>query len=120
MTRSDWIAIVAIIIASLFSSIQVVLQLLGMRATSNLAVNPPKQQANQTKNKRRLPYRWKVRLLIFLVNTVATYFLIQEVRDPNPLSRISVLIIAAEVGVMVICFILPLFLGVYESIENSS
>lgn len=119
MSRSDWIAIAAIIIASTFSSIQILLQVLSMRAAPSPAANQPKQQASQPKVRSRLPYRWKIRVIIFLVNTAATYFLVREILSSAPITRSSVLIIAAEVGIMAICFILPLFLGVYEYIENN-
>jgi hypothetical protein len=93
-----------------------------MRAAPSPAANQPKQQTSQPKIKRDFSYRRKVRIariIMFLINTAATYFLIVQIQNPNPLTRTSVLIIAAMIGVMVICFIVPIILGVYEYIENN-
>jgi hypothetical protein len=119
MSTEAWIAIAAIIIQLISQFGATLWQIRAARADANPATNQPRQQADQSKIKSRLPYRWKFRVAIFFVNIVAAYFLVREILNPAPLSRASVVIIAAETGVIVICFILPLFLGVYEYIENN-
>lgn len=93
-----------------------------MRAAHDPAMIQTKQQTIPPKAKGDVSDRRKpriARILMFLLNAVATYFPIMEIHNSNPSTRTSVVFIAAMVGVMVICFILPLVLGVYEYIENN-
>lgn len=63
--------------------------------------------------------RWVMRLSIFLVNTVAVYFLYTEYQSTAPVTRAGVVFIASMAGVVCVCFILPLIMAVYDYIISS-
>jgi hypothetical protein len=117
MTRSDWIAVIAIVVGALMSSIQILLQWISMRNAPTPAANQNKPRAiPKIKFQWRIP-KWVLHVAIFIVQTAAIYFLLEEYRSTEPLTRSSVVLIASMVGLVSICFVLPLILGVYKYIE---
>jgi cobalamin synthase len=118
MTFSDYIAIAGIILASVFSSLQIFLQL-----RSNRANIKPKNKRTQTVNiqsSNRSFWLWR-RIAIFIVNWLATFVLVNELWNNTEaiVTRRSVLIITFSVAVIAICFILPFIISVYQYIEAS-
>lgn len=120
MNRGEWIGIAAIVIGAFFSSVQILLQWLSIR--------PLRAPASGTSNRRlpaRIKFEWRVpkwvlRITIFLIQTVAVYFLLLEYRSSQPLTRPSVVIIACMTAVISICFVVPLIIGVYNYLETFS
>jgi hypothetical protein len=118
MNKSEWIAIAAILIASAFSSIQIMLQWLSMHAAPSRVANERKQEPNKTQKAEWLVPRWVLRLLIFTIQTAAIYVLVWEYHTGDPLTRKSVVLITAMAGVVCICFLVPLIIGVYDYMER--
>jgi hypothetical protein len=117
MTRSDWIAITAIVIGAFMSSIQILLQWLSMRGASSQIANQKKHRAiSKIKFQWRVP-KWVLRIAIFIIQTIAIYVLMSEYHSAEPLTRSSVVVIASMAGLVSICFMLPLIIGVYNYIE---
>jgi hypothetical protein len=119
MNRGEWIGIAAIGIGALFSSVQILLQWLSMRPLHAPSGASNRRLPAGTKFESRLP-KWVLRLTIFLVQTVAVYFLLLEYRSSQPLTRHSVVIIACMTALISICFVVPLIIGIYNYLETFS
>jgi len=119
MNRSEWIGIAAIFVAGFFSSIQILLQWLGMRSSRRSNTAPTRQLARNTKFKWFVP-TWVLRVGIFIIQSIAVYVLMVQYRSPQPLSRPAVVLIACMAAVIAICFVVPLIIGVYRHIETYS
>jgi hypothetical protein len=119
MNRSDWIAIAAILIAAFFSSIQILLQWLGMRSSRPGNAVSTRKLSHNTKFKWLVP-TWAMRAGIFIIQTIAIYVLVAQYRSSEPLTRPVAVLIASMAAVIVICFLVPLIIGVYRHIETYS
>ena len=122
MTFSDYIAIAGIILASVFSSLQIFLQLRSNRDNAQANIKPKTQQTqtvNIQSSSRRFWF-WR-QIAIFIVNWLATFVLVNELWNNTEVvvTRRSVLIITLSIAVMAVCFILPFIIGVYQYIEAS-
>lgn len=118
MTFSDYIAIAGIILASVFSSLQIFLQLRSNRA--NIKPENKRTQTVNIQSSNRSFWLWR-RIAIFIVNWLATFVLVNELWNNTEaiVTRRSVLIITFSVAVIAICFILPFIISVYQYIEAS-
>jgi len=116
MNRSDWIGIAAIVVAALFSSIQILLQWVGMRS-SRVHTVPTRKLARNAKFE-WFVRTWVLRIGIFIVQSVAIYVLMVQYRSSQPLSRPAAVLIACMAAVIAICFVVPLIIGVYRHIET--
>jgi len=118
MTFSDYIAIAGIILASVFSSLQIFLQLRSNRA--NIKPETKRTQTVNIQSSNRGFWLWR-RIAIFIVNWLATFVLVNELWNNTEaiVTRRSVLIITFSVAVIAICFILPFIISVYQYIEAS-
>jgi protein-S-isoprenylcysteine O-methyltransferase Ste14 len=115
MERGEWIAAIAVIVSVLIGLPSLLLQWLTYRA-SQPNRRPRKQIA--VKN-----VAWRVPrpiLLIgnFLIQTAAIYLLNLEYSNSEPPTRQSEIWIASLTGLCVVCFLIPIMLGVYRLIEN--
>ena len=120
MNRGEWIGIAAIVIGAFFSSVQILLQWLSMRPLRTPASGASNRRLPaRTKFEWRVP-KWVLRIAIFLIQTVAVYFLLLEYRSSQPLTRHSVVIIACMTALISICFVVPLIIGVYNYLETFS
>ena len=120
MNTGEWIGIAAIVIGALFSSVQILLQWLSMRPLRDPAPGAASRRlAVGVKFEWRVP-KWILRIANFLIQTVASYFLLVEYRSSQPLTRHSVVIIACMTALMSICFVVPLIIGVYDYLETFS
>ena len=119
MNRSDWIAIVAILIGAIFSSIQILLQWLGMLSSRTANGVPARKLSRNVKFKWFVP-TWVLRAGVFIVQTIAIYVLVTQYRSSAPLTRPGAVLIASMAAVIAICFLVPLIIGVYRHIETYS
>src|SRR6266446_9308726 len=110
MNRSEWIGIAAIVVAALSSSIQIVLQWLGMRS-SRVSTGPNRKLARNAKFEWSVP-TWVLRVGIFIVQSVAVYVLMVQYRSSQPLTRPAAVLIACMAAEIAICFVVPLIIGV--------
>src|SRR6266849_6804378 len=117
MSRSDYIGIAAIVVAGLFSSIQIFLQWFGMRSAHRVGASPNRKLAKNAKFEWRVP-RWVLRIGIFIIQSVAVYVLMSEYRSSQPLTRPAAVLIASMAAAVAICFVVPLIIGVYGHIET--
>jgi len=125
MNTEIWVAIIiaiVTIIAQFISQFGATWwQIKEARATAKPATNQPTEQINPATAVSPLWYRWQLRLFFIILNFVACYVLVETAQSSEPLTRSSATLIAAMVGVMVICFICPLLINVYyyfESLDN--
>lgn len=63
---------------------------------------------------------WVQRAGIFVVQTGAIYLISREYVSEEPPTRASIVLIAALIGVVTICFLLPWIQSVYRVIEDRS
>src|SRR4051794_24925073 len=104
MNRGDWIAIAAILIAAFFSSIQILLQWLGMRSSRPGNVASTQRLSRNVKFTWLVP-TWVLRAGIFIIQTIAIYVLVAQYRSSAPLTRPVAVLIASMTAVIVICFL---------------
>jgi hypothetical protein len=116
MSIEAWIGIAAIVAGVLSQFGSALWQIKAARVAES-STKQSKQKSSQSHVGNRRSYWWKRRVVIFVVNTIAVYFLVEQMRNPNALTRTSALIIAVAVGVICICFMLPFFIGIYEYID---
>lgn len=125
MDTEIWVAIIiaiVTIIAQFISQFGATWwQIRDARAKAKSATNQPTEQTKPVVATSPLWYRWQLRLFFIILNFVACYFLVEAAQSSEPLTRSSATLIAAMIGVMVICFICPLLINIYyylETLEN--
>jgi hypothetical protein len=120
MNADRIIAIAAIVVPAIFSTITTWVLFADRRKRNQPAAKPASQALASASSKPHRPrFLTKGRIVTFLVNWAAALSLLHEVEKEGEVTRYSVLIIAAAVGVMIVCFLLPLVSGVYEYVDAS-
>ena len=119
MERSEWISIIGILIAVLLALPSLLLQWLTYKSSKPTDAKKTKALPLNTTFEWRIP-KWSMRLVIFIVQTVAIHFVVLEYSNPEPATRQSTIFIASMIGVFVICFTVPLILNIYDYIESLS
>ena len=122
MSNEIWAAIIIAIVSIIAQFISQFgatwWQIKAARPDAKPATNQPAEQSKPVTATSPLLYRWQFRLFFIILNFVACYVLIEAAQSSEPLTRSSVALIAAMVGVMVICFICPLFLNINYYLET--
>jgi len=119
MERSEWIAIIAIIVSVAIGLPGLLFQWLTYKSTKPSETLTRKSIPQNTTFEWKIP-KWLMRLVIFIIQTVAIHFVVLEYSNPEPATRQSIIFIASMIGVFVLCFTIPLILNVYDYIESLS
>ena len=119
MERSEWIAVIAIIVSVGIGLPGLLFQWLTYKSTKPSETLTHKRIPQNTTFEWKVP-KWLMRLVVFVIQTVAIYFVVLEYSNPEPATRQSIIFIASMIGVFVLCFIIPLILNVYDYIESLS
>lgn len=117
MDRSEWLTVIGIVVGVILALPNLLLQWLTYRASHRSDIQPTRRTP------RNIEFQWKVatwiiRLVTFAAQTASIYFVVIEYSNNEPPTRQTTIFISSMIGVFVICFVIPVILNVYASIEN--
>ena len=119
MKRGEWIAVIAIIVSVAIGLPGLLFQWLTYKSTKPTETLTHKRFPKNTTFEWKVP-KWSMRLVIFIIQTVAIHFVVLEYLNPEPATRQSIIFIASMIGVFVLCFTIPLIMNIYDYIESLS